>query len=428
MSRSNIVYIEGKGQGAGCIVSAMSNDFDYVITAKHLVTDTSTVKITGKWLVEGVILETNLERFNDELYFHNNSEVDAAILFVKKGYLKEPTILDSLLIEDSYKLCGYPKTREDESDQYKQSDIKIENEKPHGYREAEIKGTISYTKDEVEGFSGGGIFNYSQCPPRLVAVQSKMSASDNAEIHGRIDIMPISLFEEIITDNDLAPILPSDLLSFDSFKDYIFSFPDCFVEDHIRYTRKVLRSYTEQIIESNLTPIGIKKELGNLLLIKGEDKQVLNDKSIWIAWLEFLIICFIVYEGEKSIKDIFNDKRLLHTSSKNPWTKDIQRILESDFKGLNQNGHVIISSEGHSRQSVIEGQVLKDISRGSVEWDFIIDEGIEHPLLAFRFILLSAFSYECIENKSSEYENFTFENKGDLITKLKEEYEQLFNG
>jgi len=213
-------------------------------------------------------------------------------------------------------------------------------------------------------------------------------------------------------------------LSDESFKLEV----DAISENQIIPTRQLLRNQALNIINSPITPIGIKELFKNRLLIDENDSGCLSYKVIWIAWLEFLTImnlikCEPIEEGV--VSEIFNSYRLKYYHIED-WTTDLSKtkLLKSDYLGLTPNATIIISSPNTPKRvyKIPKGKLI-DIGIVYDKSGFRTDKGID-PFTSFNFVHIDYFKTECILNKLEEYQNL---DEAGLITKLKQEYNELFN-
>ena len=111
--------------------------------------------------------------------------------------------------KDEYFLTGHPNARRNKGYSYRENKIEIIGPIENGYIEAEVDDRPSY--DEIIGQSGGGIFKVTNDKYSLAGIQSKMATKDEYESLGRVEIMPISFFDEIIGE------FPLELEEFSTF-------------------------------------------------------------------------------------------------------------------------------------------------------------------------------------------------------------------
>jgi len=196
--------------GSGCLFQPPTNEYSYILTAKHVVEG-----ITPVWAVYGHTHDVNQgEIHSEDIYLHPTK--DAALIKIsrvnnlpklKPSYPKER--------EGGYLLQGYPDCRKEGHNQYRANEVTIINpETESGHIEIEIRPIPILS--EVKGMSGGGIIKGLDSDNYLLAgIQEKMVTEN--ELQGRALVMPIIFFDEIIKLNPtLASLsalsIPSDEL------------------------------------------------------------------------------------------------------------------------------------------------------------------------------------------------------------------------
>jgi hypothetical protein len=194
--------------GSGCIVQPLNSSSTYIFTAKHVINnkDTSNLRIVLRKLNElGNIDEIKIEGIIN-IYKHSDPEKDAAIIEINKFDNSVCLSTSNIQKQNSYTLCGFPENRKDYDDGYKEVVINTRNPVVYNYFEAATIESIALIKEDINGFSGGSILKSNDDEILLVGIQSKMAAKNSEETHGRIRIMPISFFSEIIQSYNLAEI------------------------------------------------------------------------------------------------------------------------------------------------------------------------------------------------------------------------------
>jgi len=418
--------------GSGFLFKLFSSEYFYVLTAKHVVENKDEIQISRQRidLDTGKLLEEYLEVIGTP-YFHANENIDAAIIKVK-------TVdnLDYILrLEDiheqkeQYLLTGHPSVRRDGNFSIRIDELTISNIKENRYIEGQLEKIAGYS--EMVGSSGGGIVAIDKGQFYLAGIQTRMSAGDD-EMMGRVDFMPITFYDEIVKQNpyELSELLPAYLNCFSHLKNEIIKLNGCCFD--LTYTKEFLRNYTQKILDSNLTPHFIKNHFKEKLLIHNQSTSALNEKGLWIAWLEFLIFMNILKStsiNEESLQELFNSHRLIFSNTTKDWSTEMGNIVRSDFTKINNDGKVIVSTNSIPEQCIISEGALPDIIRGSKPQrnELKIDQGSNYPLATSKLFHLHAFQRVCIIQKEIEYKDFSFENENELLDKLKQEYDALFN-
>lgn len=439
--------------GSGCLFQPIlnENNYTYILTAKHLFegvtqdedgnevlyatqdgTEISIVRqvnVNNQWQEQ--IIPFVLTQ--GQTYF-SHKEADAVILKI------DPLLqgLDKIIsIEipskiDTYSLYGFPKQMENNAIGNRDTDYKIrESGLPAQHLQNAQLVNDTLNKLQIEGMSGGGILSIQDENVYIIGIQSEMKHATWA--NGKICFVPMKYFSEIINYEEyralLTKLYPPFIGKFDFLRDEAFTLEvDSWDEKKIESTRIHLRNKALDIVQSNITPLGIRELFERRLLIDETEIMCLDKKNIWLGWLEFLTILNIVKEESittQQLEEIFNNVRLKYTHVEDCTTLFQDRLSKSDYFGLKSGGTVIINSKKPPRKpfKIAAGGMINNIKIPQDKRGFRTDLGID-PFQSFSFIHLDYFKSECILNKLEEYENL---NEAQLLTKLKQEYHELFN-
>ncbi len=439
--------------GSGCLFQPIldENKYTYILTAKHLFESVSQdedgndvayttpdgteisivrqVNVGGHWQEQ--IIPFILIR--NQTYFPHKY-ADAAILKVEP-LLPEFDKIISIEIPnkiDNYSLYGFPKQMENNAVGSRDTDYKIrESGLPAQYLQNAQLINDTLNKLQIEGMSGGGILSIQGENVYIIGIQSEMKHAVWA--NGKICFVPMKYFSEIIDYEEykafLTKLHPPFLGKFDFLRDEAFALEvDAWDENKIESIRIHLRNKALDVILSNITPLGIRELFERRLLIDENEVQCLDNKSIWLGWLEFLTIFNIIKEENittQQLEEIFNNVRLKYTHVEDCTTLFQDRLSKSDYFGLKSGGTVIINSKKTPRKPfrIPVGGMINNIKIPQDKRGFRTDLGID-PFQSFSFIHLDYFKSECILNKLDEYENLS---EIQLLTKLKQEYHELLN-
>ena len=432
-------YIVIVNDGSGCIFQPEDNAYSYVLTAKHNITDNNN-QITDltRFIFENgsfneVSIPINALVENENYFPHLNRDI--AIIKIEKIPDLENIIKFDEINNDraGYILAGYTEGRRQENPDIKENwfrldeNVTVLNLKANQLREGQVPNNPGY--EEIVGHSGGGILKISGDYILLAGIQNKMvNAAD--EQMGRVEFSPVSLFDEIITAHPqhLSALHPPYYKSFAFLKEQIMKLEGCF--HSIEYTKQFLRDITDEIVKNPLTPDIIRNHLKERLLIYGEKCSSFYNKGLWAAWLEFLIVLKIIGLNPKTkeeLDDIFNQYRVIYSSSKEDWSKLMKDIVRSDYKGLRENACLIFANEAEPKIPVLGKGIIPDVSKSVQKRQMNIDDGINHPFESFKHIHVYAFQQSCIVEKANEYAHFNNINEKELFQKLKQEYENIIN-
>ena len=429
--KAYIVIVNG---GSGCIFKPEDETYNYVLTAKHnLVNENNQVEmkeLTRFEFLEGQWFSKTVDLFAEGDCFFLHPEKDIAIIKIAtiKGLDKIRRYDDFEDERTGFALCGYPATRRRYPEPYRiDENVSILGTNRNQLREGQIPGNP--TIDEIRGHSGGAIVKIKDKELFLAGIQNKMVSADN-EYLGRIEFSVLKSFDEIVNlfPDALSPLYPPHCKSFKSLKEQVMKLEGCF--GSINFTKIYLQGFTDDIINDPLTPDVIRNHFHKRLLIYNEKESSLYNEGLWIAWLELLIILKVIGKNpmsEQDLDEVFNQYRIIYSSSKEDWSSFILDVLRSDYKGLKDNACIIVSNEKKPVKCMIGKGLLHDISRQITTREMNIDEGEYLPVENLKHIHLYAFQQNCIVDKEEEYTRFDRTNEKELYKKLKQEYENFIN-
>jgi len=443
-------YIVSLKNGSGCLFQPIGgvDSYTYVLSAKHLFEGTrrgtnghpenydiangEAIPISRLTYIEGVWSEEIIDFIVEKgVNYFASGVADAVILKIQyiPGF---DEIFQSNVGPNAagYSLHGYPQILATSNIGEKGTEHAIERMMVRGsynHRAQLFSTTLAHA--QIQGMSGGGIVKILDQGISIIGIQSKVTHQTFAS--GQIDFIPIQYFNKIITDlsepGKLSGLYPPFLNSFEFLKDEAFMLAvDQIDEDNIAGARITLRNKAEQVVQSDITPQGIKELFEAKLLIIEEETSCFSHREIWIAWLEFLTILNIVkYDPIEMgmLSDIFNNYRLKYIDG-HGWTDVRTDFGKSDYVGLKQDSTIFVSSKTPPKSAFIlkKGKVI-DIAKPYDKRGFKTDAGID-PFTCFDFVHLEHFKEVCIIRKLEEYKDL---NELELLEKLKSEYHELFN-
>ena len=149
-------------------------------------------------------------------------------------------------------------------------------------------------KDELEGMSGGGIFDENY---HLVGIHKQSSNIDGNECLGKACFIPIACYKELLQETGWSPIMEFNLDNFVELTSLVFNFDDRYIQENAELLLYDISVYKSKI--ENLSPlkiIGILKENGRLD-VSLEIYELSRD--FWIDFTEFIIAMFIILDIEE---------------------------------------------------------------------------------------------------------------------------------
>ncbi len=387
-------------EGSGCLFQPATEDYSYVLTAKHVLNNDiniiqrQTIDNDGKLQIEGI-------EIIGEPYPHPIKEKDAAIFKVKPVSGIENLLRADISItnRDEYYLCGHPEARKNKAYSFRDNKLKIEQKQQYGYIEAELSKPALH--HEVVGQSGGGIIKVEESCLLLVGVQKRMSTDDENESLGRIEFAPLSFFDEIIanTPNELALLYPPYVVSFTKLTKEIFQLENLIAK------RSLIQNELNVIAHQlciDFSPEKILGLFGNSFLAFNCNPSLINHKELWVSFLELLII----NQLHSNQKLTYNELALLHKKRKllfvdtDEWTKKLEDIYRSDLSDIEKGGTVVICATREKITNKVEISAdelpLCDISVSLSEMN--ISNTIKNPFEDIKLTNLYKFQDHIIKN------------------------------
>lgn len=197
------------------------------------------------------------------------------------------------------------------------------------------------TKDELEGMSGGGIFDENHC---LVGIHKQSSNNDGEECLGKACFIPIACYKALLQEAGWSPILEFNLDNFVELTSVVFNFDDRYIQENAEQLLYDISEYKSKI--ENLSPLkifGILKE--NKRLDESLEIDELS-RDFWIDFTEFMIAIFIILDIEEQqeefIISVF-DKFHFVFSKKQFDFYDVRKEL--DYKllcGMNKGAKLVV--------------------------------------------------------------------------------------
>lgn len=437
--------------GSGCLFQPIlnGNSYTYILTARHLFegmtqdedgndilyatqdgTEISVVRqvnVDGQW--QKIAIPFTL--IKGETYFPHK-HADATILKINhlSPQFDKIVSIDIPKINNGYYLNGFPNQFGGQvGEEYTTYSIREIEASGNYSQNAQLTNDV-LNKEQIEGMSGGGIISVQEDHISIIGIQSRVKHPNWA--NGKICFVPMKYFSEIINYEEFNALLtklhPPYVGKFDFLKDEAFTLKvDAWDENTISSTRIHLRNKALSVIQSDVTPIGIKELFKKRLLIDETEDYCLDTKNIWIAWLEFLTIMNIVKEDSLTIQqlnEIFDCIRFKYLDTSD-WTDLIpNKLSKSDYLGLQPDSTVIVSTRmPPERPFIIPKGKIVDIARVYDKSGFRTDKGMD-PFTSFNFVHLDYFKKKCIIDKMASYQNLS---EQEFLTLLKKEYNELFN-
>ncbi|OKA24033.1 hypothetical protein BOH74_12130 [Pseudomonas versuta] len=328
-----VSYAVKVNEGSGVLVSALSQEYSYVFTAKHVLSDVNVITRNGNSL-----------SVKNKPYLH--PDLDCAVIQVEfQTDVKQRNWMGEISAGAAFSFVGYPKTNVGTESPYKVYT---------GQRNSVVNNVVvcnldnSPTQDAITGMSGGGLYHVVNGYPYLVGVECRMDDEDEELRWGRIRCYSLAIFEEIIATHQLSLIAPSFMECFSRLREEIFYFNVSKPENVLKLNKK-LSEFADYLIEQGLPPPhSIMMRYQRKLLVGLETPAAVLDKSLWIAYFEFLIVCALIDEppvvDDAYFKSLDTRRRFVYSSSSSHWIKHLSEILKAARSSLDECGTMVINS------------------------------------------------------------------------------------
>lgn len=422
-------FIVMVGGGSGSLIRPMGEDVMYILTANHVVKDGlgKPLKIERFSTTEEKYVDLPFGIAEEGKNYFPHGTLDAAIL--KVPFFEESDGLMPLDADDDtadgFDLYGFPQTRDDDGDSFRENTVRLLDYKLTGLREGEIPGNADW--DEVVGQSGGGIVRKYKDSYLITGVQAKMAGKK--ENQGRIYFAPISVFDEIVAKypDDLRPLLPYFLFSFALLKDAAMELREHTNKTDLAMAKLCLQAITNDIVEQKFVPYELKGRFGKKMLFGGSTEADLLVRKLWASWLEYLIVltvCEIPVSPEK-LEDCLKQHRFVFGNVEGDWTEFVPSLIASDFDDLMEDGIVIVSTP---RAPINRHELNKrDIVPNIAQDDSTFDISSGSKALDLRYIHLYAFQGQAIIKKAAAYQKLNSGDKSKILAQLRKDFQKLMN-
>ncbi|MFT6901963.1 MAG: hypothetical protein ACJAXS_002170 [Colwellia sp.] len=445
MQEQHTVKVNG---GSGVLLQPGSTvQYSYIYTAKHNIQVTGTdanrplidVDEIAICCFDGTPIVV-LDRF-----IHVDEGIDIAILIIPfQGHINLELFDGRLTLNSQVRLCGYPSVRRNRN-----------NPTSEEYSTYNFTCAINNTdkilltnenvaqRSELVGFSGGGVYTIfpSARQTLLSGIEICMDGDPSIEQHGRVQVIPVDVFNQIIVANEflgqpLGSVFPLFLSDFQFLTDFIFELVDWFDSDQLNFIRAHLIYLAQSnVITVNVKPVDILKEFSLYLDVFEEGNTTLYNKKNWSSILELLVISLLIDSPRvlniSYIRELLNKKRLTFIDSELSWKSHLKKILCAKYDDLNDDGIILVRTNTASNVVKYSSEDLKKsiphIAR-SLSDPTSISNIKKNNTLNRSLVDLKSLHQACIEGKEPDYISFNISNLEELNTKLSEEYAFYLEG
>ncbi|WP_223296232.1 ABC-three component system protein [Shewanella halifaxensis] len=412
--QSYTVMVNG---GSGVLVNAMTLDYSYVLTAAHVIRKK-----------KGDIAVLDLDDINVLDYKSEKLKVLAVLIDPAPHDAEDPTY-DCAILKVEYQarvlqrcfaasrlphlaaiiLVGYPATERGSADQIKQYD---------GHKTSVVNKLVILTingvpaKSTIQGMSGGGVYHIQAGSPFLIGVEFQMDGTGEEQQYGRVQCHSLARFEEIITACTSAQMIPAHLECFSRMREMIFAF-NVIDPNNVHQLKVALEGFADSLIRGGIpAPYEVMEQYDLQLLVDSKRPDELKNQELWVAYLEFLVICALMDNvgaaDANYIKNIERKRRLLYTSDGSNWLRRLEELLKTARKYLDKNGTLIVASPEAAAQLLPPNFTLKNvISNIAVvpnEGPLAIDTVESAIYTSFKLTHLEGLRKNCVIDSEDEYQ------------------------
>ncbi len=188
--------------GTGVLVQPNTEDYTYILTAKHnLYHDYENKKCEEPKSLDSIKLVAYDESIKLSIinkYELDDCDIDIAILKIKKVDIFSPKIMvDEVNIGDECFLYGFPKNRKNKKkeEQIRNFELKIVDKTSY----IVVENDKYYAQSDIDGCSGGGVFKNINDEAYLIGIEFRMDSVGSKDGNNtRLRFFSIKAFDEIV--------------------------------------------------------------------------------------------------------------------------------------------------------------------------------------------------------------------------------------
>ncbi|TCV29123.1 hypothetical protein EDB70_103664 [Vibrio crassostreae] len=403
-------------EGSGVIICPFTDEYSYIFTAKHVITgiDIKDICIES---VNGVDI-----RVLDKL---EHNDIDIAILKISKvaeGVHFYESNYESF--SQDLKLYGYPEKNRHQDRVINQLDSY--NCALHDICDEKYIFLLDGIApiDDVEGFSGGGIFSIDRETGSfsILAVEIGMRTPESS--NSQVDAIKIDKYIETLTKSNWKLVIPSYLRNFEVYGNVIFEDVDLENDDSLNGIKECLRVILEEYGVTNsstINPNSILEKFESNILTYEQKKNDLYNRCLWRGFLEFLSIYLSLNPPLSSdsynanyLDELFLKFRFVFDHKKVNFKKLFRTyILETDFGPLNDSSKILIfsprnASVGNPKlDKKVSKMTLSDISSSIGSQKHRIEVVNRNRNIRNDILHWPSVNNKCLSDNEGDYSHYT---------------------
>ena len=410
--------------GSGCLLHTGGN-YDYVLTARHCIADFPSVQAIDNYTkdvrnvnVSGEVAANIFEELVVLDYFISDRlALDIAIIIVASVEAIPVVEYQSAHYRQKVTIYGYPHMRAEESDPRESLECEVElcSTVEDGFDLRANTTLASFNKDakeNVEGFSGSGIFELQENSVHLLGIVTELKNFDGGL--NKIRAVKIQAFNELLAANtfngeELRPLVPAFLLGFENYISELFSFNNPVLTE-------IMAEQAQSVSRAGATPKSIADFLNEKIFIPHSKGMSVNHPALWQGWIEFL-----TYLSFDELEDKFCNlpQSLLRPSLDKPkkyffylvegkqWGDVIRYLLMKSDKRFKSGSRFFINNDSaplrpHVLPPDLVDRIVKDI--GTAEDIRLTSKKLQ----IHQTSLPSAYSFVHLQEFANIFTNHTF--------------------
>lgn len=408
--------------GSGALTHCLSEEYSYILTAKHNLKEQNNVET---WKGDQIKVLRVYEHADDCALLKIPFVADLPLIRYKNAKLD---------YQAEAVFGGFPAHRADEKnaeERFKSYDGKAKQFESGFY--LTIDGLPG--KSLIDGASGGGVYLVAGGRPYLIGIEIGMAGPQPKE-PGVVSCYDLSRFDAIVQANNLSPILPSFLSCFNKIRLSTFNYT-LNNQKTLQDLRGQLHSKANKLVREGIPkPYELLALYDKGLIVNGQADNAIYDFELWSAYSEFLVLHSILNDAPvmdlKYLQEMERTNRFVYSRSKDAWLQDLNNILSSARRLLNDGGLLVVSSGDIQSQPVPDKKFIKylveNIAAPAAEYDDDdgdrIDIGLEGGDIPFGFALLGSLHRECITRNEYAFADL---NGPEMMQLFKDKYADEFN-
>jgi hypothetical protein len=418
------------GHGSGVLAQGISREYSYVLTARHVLQKNKDDLSKGIHDKDSLVLSSEYYSSLNilEIYFYDDQNIDLAVIKVEfiDDLLIYPYEYNLDTLNDIF-LYGCPETNEVEL--YSLTFIPLKKNKlEFSTKESTAQGS------DIDGFSGGGFFLIQGGEFYLCGIETEIKQKGFVT---RIKGHCISTINEFLNLKKLARLGAAHLADFKRIQPITFSSLNLYEPENLDQLIKTLHyQMQEKICNSAITPIFILEKFKEKILLCQQQHKELEDKELWVDFLEFIVIQVIISfpsdlsEGweNKYLNELSTRYKLIYINEKCKWRSIYKNErLPSHTSEIDNSIKIIILGHKDSLPDNPElngfyNKTIIDISTG------LQGERIDNPQrrtpLDNSIIHWHKLNEVCISDKEDSYSELNNNSdKNIILNSLKQDYQ-----